>query len=562
MAERRIGKYERLAIERQKRDLALARQQGGHPRGLWYDAAAGERVVEFIEKFCRHHKGEWAGNLIELQGWQKDRFIRPLFGWKRADGTRRFRTGWIEIARKNTKTTSAAGCGLYLMVGDGEPGAEIYCTATKEAQAKILHRDATAMVKASPELKRFVRVYRNNLSCARLGSKFEPLGADSTTLDGLNPHGHIPDEVHAHKDHGVWNVLDTGMGARRQPLTLAITTAGTYDKESVGWQKHEYATQVLEGFNGSFEDDSFFAYVAAIDDDDDPFDPANWGKANPSLNVSIRETYLAEQAVKAQRDPTFYNDFLRLHLNRWVQQETRWLSVERWRDCDPVSPERALETRAQREEALAGRECYAGLDLSSRLDLTALVLAFQNPDGTFDLVCRFWLPEETIREHEKKGKRMYAQWEREGWLTATPGEIIDYGFIRAELGRLREKFQITEVAMDPHNATQIATELREQDGFTTLDFQQGFKSMSEPSKAFEALIVARKIRHGGHPILRWNVGNAAVRRDPAGGIKPDKDAAKDKIDGLVAAIMATGRATLSPGGSGGSYLDEGPLLTV
>jgi phage terminase large subunit-like protein len=246
VASRALGKYERLSQERHERDLELAQQPSGHPRKLWFDAPAGDRAVQFVEGYCQHHKGEWAGKPLLLSDWQRS-IVRQIFGWKRADGTRRYRIAYVEVPRKNGKSTLAAALGLYLLVGDQEPGAEVYSSATKREQAKIVWDEAFKTVKKSPKLQRFVRAFRNNLHCERLGSKFEPLSADAGTLDGLNPHGNIIDELHAHKDRGVWDVLDTAMGARRQPLTLAITTAGTYDPESIGWQQHDYACKVLEG---------------------------------------------------------------------------------------------------------------------------------------------------------------------------------------------------------------------------------------------------------------------------------------------------------------------------
>lgn len=426
-----------------------------------------------------------------------------------------------------------------MLAADNEPGAEVYCTATKQDQAKILHRDAAAMVKASPDLREFIRSMRNNLSCERLGSKFEPLGADSETLDGLNPHAHFPDEVHAHKDPGVWNKLDTGMGARRQPLTWAITTAGVFDKESIGWQKHDYATQILEG---AFEDDEFFAFICAIDDEDDPFDPANWGKANPNLGISVYLSYMEGQALKAQRDPAFYNEFLQLHQNRWTQQIKRWLQPERWKACDPLSAAEALEVRESREEGLRGRACFGGLDLSSKLDLTALALAFPGPDDVIDLLMRFWVPEERVISESKKGRKNLEQWVREGWIKTTPGEVIDQDFVRAEINDLGKQYKIEQIAYDPWNAGKLITELEEQDGFAMIETRQGFITMSEPSKDFEARMVSRRLRHGGNPVLAWCVGNAVIKKDPAGNIKPDKEKAKDKIDGVIAGIMACGRA--------------------
>lgn len=562
MIERAVGKYERLARERHARDLALAAQPSGHPRGIWFDQAAADRVVGFVERYCRHYEGEWAGQTIKLEEWQKFDVIYPVFGWKKKNGYRRFRTAYIELGRKNGKSFLTSALALYLLIADGEPGAQVYTAATKEEQATIVWRGAMEMADASKELSRFLKIHGRKkktggtIFCDRTHSYFRPLGADSKTQDGLNPHAQVIDELHAHQDHRVWNVLTTAMGARRQPINLVITTAGTYDQESIGWQKHEYGQRVLDG---DIEDDSFFAFICAIDEEDDPLDPKCWGKANPNLGISVKADDMEQQAATARNDPSFYNDFLRLRLNRWTQQITRWLSVEKWRDCDATSPEAALELRQQREDALAGRECYAGLDLSSKIDLTALVMVFAAEDGFFDLVCRFWLPETRVAEEEKKGRKHYANWVRDGWITATPGPVIDYAFIRRELLELRKKYRFAEVPYDPHNATQMATELGEQDGFTMLEHQQGFISMNEPSKAFEAAILAGKIRHGGNPVLRWMVGNAVKKTDSAGCIKPDKEKAKDKIDGVVAAIMAVGRANLNSAGGTGYSATRGLL---
>jgi phage terminase large subunit-like protein len=556
--ERAVGKYERLARERDARDRALAAQPGGHPRGLWFDADAAERVVRFVEKYCRHYEGEWAGQPIRLEEWQKRDVIYPIFGWKKANGYRRFRTAYIELGRKNGKSFLTSALALYLLIADGEPGAQVYSAATKEEQATIVWRGAMEMAEASKDLSRFLTIHGKKkktggtIFCDRTKGFFRPLGSDSKTQDGLNPHAQVIDELHAHQDHRVWNVLTTAMGARRQPINLVITTAGTYDKESIGWQKHEYGQQILDG---NTVDDSFFAFICAIDEDDDPLDPKCWGKANPNLGVSVKLDDMEQQATTARNDPGFYNDFLRLRLNRWTQQITRWLSVEKWKECDPTTPEQALEKREWREDGLKGLSCFAGLDLSSKLDLTALVLAFPAGDGWFELLCRFWLPQDRVDEQEKHGKAFYAQWVKEGWITTTPGAVVDYGFIRTELGKLAEKYRIEEIPYDPHNATQIATELGEEDGLPMVEHKQGYVSMSEPSKAFEAAIVAGRIRHGGNPVLRWMVGNAVKKTDSAGNIKPDKEKAKDKIDGVVAAIMAVGRANLV--GAGDPYEQHG-----
>jgi phage terminase large subunit-like protein len=537
------GRLERLAYERHERDLALAAAPGGHPRGFWFDAEAGDFAVRWIEKYCKHHKGEWAGRPLQLEEWQKF-CVRSLFGWKRADGTRRFRKGWIEVPRKNGKTELAAAVGMELLVADGEPGAVVYSTATMRDQARILWSAAKAMVKASPDLASAVKPFRSTLVCD--DSKFEPLSADHNTLDGLNPHGDLRDEVHAWAAHELAGVLDTATGARRQPLTLEITTAGTYDPNGVGWQHHEYAAQVVEG---AFEDDRLFVFIAAIDDEDDWRDEATWIKANPNLGVSLKREYLREQVEEAERNPSKLNDVLRLHFNRWTRQVERWLSVERWKES---------EAKARiTEDMLLGRQCVGGLDLSTKLDLTAFVLVFPADDGWLDLLCRFWLPENTMIAQAKAGRRHYEQWAKEGWITLTSGDVIDYAFIRREVNELADRYALGELGYDPFNATQIANELTD-DGFTMIEVRQGPPSLSEACKLFEAKIVERKVRSTGkpggpNPVLAWMVGNATKRSDANSNIAPDKKRSKDKIDGVSATVTAltriVGRASESSGRS-------------
>lgn len=546
------GKYERLASERHARDL-----ETGAQRGLRFDAEAGERVVRFLEGYCKHHKGEWAGKPLLLEEWQKQ-LIREAFGWLRADGTRRFRTLYWELPRKQGKSQLASGLGLYLLVADGEGGAEVYSSATKLDQARIVWGTAAAMVKASPDLKRFVKAQRSNLSVERTGSKFEPLGSDSNTLDGLNPHGNIVDELHAHKTRGVWDVLDTAMGARRQPLTIAITTAGTYDPESIGWQMHDYAVKVLEGV---FADDGFHAFIAAADEGDDYFSEATQRKANPNFGISLKPEYLAAQAEKAQRQPSFLNEYLRLHLNVWTQQATRWIPLDRWNACEPDLPEDLRELAAQREGELEGAPCFGGLDLSTKLDLSALVLAFPGQADELHLACRFWLPEATVEARTRKGERQWERWVREGWLTATPGDVVDYEFIRAEVNESAKRFKLQELAFDPWGATDLATRLMG-DGIPMVECRQGFKTLSEPSKDLEARVVAKKVRHAGNPILRYCISNAVVSTDSAGNIKPDKAKASGRIDGVVAAVMALSRVICAKPSGSGSYLDSEDLVVL
>lgn len=530
---RTIGKYERLFMERQQRDLEHAAD-----RGLIFDRAQGARVVDFIERYCRHHKGEWAGKPLLLEAWQKE-IITQAFGWFRKDGTRRFRTIYVEVPRKNGKSELASAIGLYLLLADGEAGAEIYSSATKKDQARIVWKTASEMVKKSPALSSFIKVYQSSLTVEKTSSSFQPLSAESKTLDGLNPHGNIVDELHAHKDRGVWDVLDTAMGARRQPLTVAITTAGTYDAESIGWETHDYATKVLERI---FEDDSFFAFIAAADEGDDYFSAETQQKANPNFGISIKPDYLAQQAEKAQRQPSFLNEYLRLHLNVWTQQLTRWIAIDRWNENDVKvnNDEEARNLALDREAKLESRVCFGGLDLSSKLDLTAFALVVPADDSSFDLILRFWLPESRALEMEKQGKRHYVSWAKAGWLTLTPGDVIDYEFIRKEIKELGNRYAIKEIAFDPWNAIDLSTRLATDD-FTMVECRQGFKSLSEPSKDFEARVTQRHIRHAHNPIMKWCVANAVITQDAANNIKPDKEKASGKIDGVVATIMAMSR---------------------
>lgn len=552
MTARVPGKLEVLWRARHQRDL-----ETGHLRGLHFDPAQGRRVVQFIEGYCKHHKGsQWAGKLMVLEPWQRE-VLTQIFGWRRADGTRRFRTAYIELPRKQGKSQLAAGVGLYLAVADGEAGAEVYSSATKKDQARIVWSEAAAMVKSSPELKRFVKVFRNSLHVERTGSKFEPLSADSNTLDGLNPHGNIVDELHAHKTREVWDVLDTAMGARRQPLTLAITTAGTYEPEGIGWQMHDYAVKVLEGV---VQEDSFFAFIAAADEGDDFFSEAAQRKANPNFGVSVEPSYLAKQARTAVDQPGFLNEYLRLHLNVWTRTVTRWLSLERWAECEAATAGDVRASARARELTLEKRVCFGGLDLSTKLDLCALVLAFPGPDDVVDVLCRFWLPEETVAKYGKKGQRHYEAWVREGWITTTPGDVVDYEFIRAEVNALSKRFAVQQIAYDPWGATDLATRLLG-DGVAMVECRQGFQSLSEPSKDLEARILQKKVRHANNPVLRFCVANAVVRRDPAGNIKPDKEKAVERIDGVVALVMALGRSiTATPTET--SYLSRGGVVLL
>ena len=525
--ERAVGRLERLFRERMDRDTKRL-----PALGYYFDDEEADRVIEFLENHSYHYEGEWAGRPLVLESWQIDVF-REAFGWMRPDGTRRFRTIWVEIARKNGKTLTAAALGNYLMIYDREPGARVYSSATTKDQARLVFEAAKQMVKRSPDLREHVKVHRLNMSCEVLGSSFQPLSADSGTLDGLNAHGNLIDEIHAHTDRGVYDVLVTSMGARRQPVTIIITTAGVYDPEQIGWQMHLKAEQVLEGV---VEDDSFFAYIAAADPDDDWREPSTWEKANPNLGVSVKREFLEDMADKARTEPSFLNTFLRLHLNIWTQQVTRWIAPDDWKKC--AQPRLNLEL-------FKGRPCFGGLDLSTTSDITAFALVFPpwKDHKDWAVFPWFWVPEAQVDEKVKKGREPYDVWVRRGSLIQTPGNVVDYEFMKDEVLKVAKDHDLREIAYDPWNATQTAVDL-ENRGCTMVEVRQGYASISEPSKEFERLVKSEVLRHGDDPVLNWMVNNVSVVYDPAGNIKPNKDPKKGsvgKIDGVVATIMGIAR---------------------
>lgn len=482
------------------------------------------RVTRFFRECLTHSKGEHAGAKFELLDWQAD-FLRRLFGTKRPDGLRQYRQAYLEIPRKNGKSTLGAGIALYLLLMDREAGAEIYSAAADADQAALVFAEAKSMVESNPDLAKRCQVYRRAIAVPSTGSIYKVLSAEAYSKHGLNAHGIIFDEVHAQPTRELWDVLNTSTGARRQPLTIAITTAG-FDRESLCWHLHEHARRVLLG---ELRDDSILPLIYAADADDDWTDPQVWAKANPSLGITIKPEYMQTECERAKMMPTYENTFRRLHLNQWTENETRWLRMEDWNACDSMPIDRA---------ALRGARCFAGLDLSSKVDLTALVLYF--PD-TNTVLPFFWMPADNIRRRAEQDRVPYDQWVRAGFIEATEGNVVDQQAIRSRINKLASEFSIVGIGFDPWNATQMSQWLQE-DGATVWELRQGFRTLSEPTKEFERLVVSRAIRHGGNPVLRWMVGNVIVRQDENGNYRPDKAKSRGRIDGVVAAVMAISRA--------------------
>ncbi len=518
------GQLIRLAVKRHLLDL-----QKGKKRGLRFDEQKASDAIEFFS-YLKHSKGEWAGQSFTLEPWQKF-IVWVLFGWVKKDGTRRFKTGYLEVPRKNGKSTLGAGIGLKLAFADDEPGAEVYSAATKKDQAIIVHGEATRMVKASPDLIDVIQVYKNSLTRIDKAQKYEPLGADEDTLDGLNVHAAIVDELHAHKTRGVYDLMETGTSARRQPLLFAITTAGTDQTEaSICWEQHVYVEQILRGV---IEDDTYFGFICNMDEKDDWQDERNWHKANPNLGVSKKLDYMRDQALKAKNMPSKLNTFLRLDLNQWTQQVTRWIDLGLW-DKNAGAP---ID-----ESELHGKPCYAGLDLSSVSDLTAFVLLFRDPaSGVASVLCRFWCPEARLSDEHNRYRDQYEAWAREGLITTTPGNAIDYEAVKAQVLKDASTFQIQELAVDRlFQGYQMSMQLAEE-GLTVAACGMGFMSMAGPTAELERRLLSHSLRHGGHALLRWMANNVAVKEDPAGNKKPDKAQSQGKIDGIVALLLALDR---------------------
>jgi phage terminase large subunit-like protein len=513
-------KWVRLACQRHLDDLA-----NGHKRGLWWDQQAADHAIDFF-RFLRHSKGKWNDEPFVLAAWQSF-IVGSLFGWKRWDGFRRFRIAFVEVPRKNGKTTLAAGIALFLLVCDGEAGAEIYSAATKRDQAKLVFEDAKAFVARSPQLAQIVERWKHSLQIPAARSKFEPLGADADTTDGLNPFVAVCDEIHAWKSRDLWDVLLTGMGARDQPLALPITTAGDFS-ESIYNELHTDVEQVLEGV---VADDEIFGYIATTDATDDWREPAAWAKANPNLGVSLREDELATVIKRAERQPAGQNKVKRNRLNIRTAALDAWLRLDQW-DKNGVKFD---------EAELLGKPCYAGLDIANTSDLAALVLNFpwgmSKGEPVYRLKCWFWCPADADDAVSEKLRRKLYPWQQAGFIEFTDGSTIDLGRIEAVIKEAATKYELKDVVYDPWNAGATAQGL-EAGGIKVHPFTQNSPNYNEPSRVVERAVVDGRLLHNGNPIMRWMVSNCVVKVNGAGYMMPDRKKSRDKIDGVPAMIMS------------------------
>ena len=498
-----------------------------------YDKAKADRAVAFIQNL-KHTKGKWDGKPFLLLPWQ-EQIVRDIFGIVRPDGKRQFRSAYIEIPKKNGKSELAAAIALYPLYGDGEASAEVYGCANDRNQASIVFDVAKRMVEKSPALLR-----RSKIAAAtkrivnyRNAGFYQVLSAETGTKHGLNISGLVFDEIHAQPNRKLYDVMTKGSGdAREQPLFFIITTAGT-DKESICYELH---TKALDIMNGRKIDNSFYPVIYGLSDEDDWNDEANWYKANPSLGYTISIDRVRDAYKDALDNPAEENVFKQLRLNIWTNSAVAWI------------PDHIYERGNLKIDfsALEGRDCYAGLDLSSTSDITAFVLVFppRSESEKYIVLPFFWLPEETLELRCRRDHVLYDVWQRQGYINTTEGNVIHYGFIERFIERLGEKYHIIEIAYDRWNATQMVQNLEDM-GFTMVPFGQGFKDMSPPSKELYKLLMEGNINHGGNPVLKWMAQNVVMRQDPAGNIKPDKERSVEKIDGIVALIMGLDRCIRS-----------------
>ena len=513
-----------------------------------YDENKADRAVMFIENL-RHTKGKWAGKRFWLLPWQ-EQIVRDIFGIVKEDGMRQFRTAFIEIGKKNGKSELAAAVALYMLYADNEPSAEVYGAAADRQQASIVFDVAKQMVEMTPALVKRSKIMAAGKRIVNYKNSgfYQVLSAEVGTKHGYSVSGLILDEVHTQPNRRLYDVLTKGSGdAREQPLFFLITTAGT-DKESICYELHMKSTDILAGRK---VDPAFYPVVFGLTDDDDWHDEANWYKANPSLGQTIQIDRVRDAYKEALQNPAEENVFKQLRLNMWVSSLTRFIPEQVFDKGNiPIDM-----------DSLTGRECYGGLDLSSTGDITAFVLVFPPRTETekYIVIPYFWIPEATIPIRVRRGNVPYDVWQRQGYLYATEGNVVDYDHIERTIVELSKKYHILEIAVDRWNATMLVEHLQAE-GLTPFYFGQGYKDMSPATKEFYKLLMQEQIIHGGNPVLRWMAGNVVVVQDDAENIKVTKAKSPEKIDGIVATIMALDRAVRNEGETKSVYDDRGIVV--
>lgn len=520
--------------------------------GCWFDPAEGQRVVRFVETFCHQSKGRWAGRKLELMSWQRD-FVQRLFGWRRADGRRRYRQFYLEVGKKNGKTTLLAALQLLLLVADDD-GPEIYINACDRSQASLMFDESARMVRSSPELARRLEVIdsRKVITYPARSGVIRANSCEAPAKDGLNALAAFFDELHRQPDREMWDIFRYAGAAREEPILGSITTAGE-SEEGIWYDQREYSEGVNEG---TIADSAHLGIVYRARDGDDLEDPRTWRQANPSLGLTITEADFARDLAEAKRHPLALANFLRLRLNLITASAAKYFDLSAWDRCAQT----AAVVGAAREEG-RGRglpAAYLGLDLANTSDLAALCVLSASGTG-WHLTSRFYCPAERIGQLERATRQPYRAWVAAGHLTATPGQVIDYAFVRADVNACLRGLEVRLVLMDPWNATQLAIQLREQDGLPVEFIRQGYLSLSQPTKELRRLIESGQITHDGNPVMRWCLGNAIAIQDEAGNVKLSRKKGREKIDGAVAAVNAVAGTLKAPDPGPSVYQERGAL---
>ena len=518
-------KWTKLAVSRQLADLAR------EPSVDWpwvFDVEKAERPCYFIE-LLPHIKGKWARTrqLIELDPWQCF-ILTTTFGWVHRDtGLRRYKEAYIEVPRKNAKSTLSSGLALFMLAADGEQGAEVYSAATTRDQARIVFNDALAMAERTPDLRTYcgVAILKHSITVAATSSKFTPLAAEASTQDGLNVHCAVIDELHAHKKRDLYDVIDTARGAREQSLLWLITTAGS-DRSGICYERRTHVTKVLDNI---IVDPTMFGIIYSIDEKDDPLDPVNWAKANPNWLVSVLPDDMQAAARKAAAMPSAMANFLTKRLNVWVSSDSAWMDMVAWQRCTDLK---------LTQDSVMHLPCFVPLDLASKVDVAAAPKLFYDAaEDHYYLISRFYLPERAI---EQSTNSQFDGWRRSGYLTVTDGEVIDFDVIEDDIRADVRALEVQEVPFDPWQATQMASHLLAE-GAPMVEYRQTVATMSEPMKTLEALVLQGKLTHDGNPMMTWMMSNVVCHRDAKDNIYPRKERNENKIDGPVAVIMGIGR---------------------
>ncbi|MEU1158451.1 terminase TerL endonuclease subunit [Streptomyces sp. NPDC005918] len=526
--------------------------------GAQFDPARVDKVISAFSKL-RHTKGQWAGQPLRPDPWQVAYVIAPVFGWvhwdEAADGyVRIIQELYVDVPRKNGKSTLCGGIAIYMTCGDGEPGAEVLAAATTKDQARFVFDPVKRLAESAPALKGHVKPLKDTILHSRTGSYFKVISNVADAQHGANLHCYICDELHIHKSPDMLETLETGTGSRRQPLGVVITTADTGKRETPYDNKRRRIEQLARRV---LHDPSVYGVIFAAPAGADPHAEETWRAANPGFGVSPTRAYLVKASRKAESSPVELAAFLRLNLGIRTRQETKFLAMPAWdRNAGMVD-----------EQALAGRETWGGLDLAATSDLTALCWLFPNDvDDTVDALWRFWTPEANLDALDKRTAKAASRWAKEGWLTVTPGNVADYDWITTQIRKDRDAFKVKSIGYDPWNASQLTTQLTAERA-PLVKVRQGYLSMNPPMKAIQRLLLAGTaeapaLRHGGNPVARWCVDNLAVAMDASGNVKPDKATSGEKIDGVSALATAMSELLARPRKKKSAYSGDEEIMVV